>query len=101
MGLLDQDLGNAVPQMIMGDDTGLFDDHIPSSCSGGGGEDALHQLTAPAAAVYEFDTAGTVFDTSDRRRPPRLWPRISDARPGPATNSRDSRTIAAELRSRA
>jgi hypothetical protein len=59
----DQDLGNTVPQMIMGDNTGLADDHVPS-CSSGGGEDALYQFTAPAADNYVFDTFGTGFDTT-------------------------------------
>lgn len=52
----------AVPQMVMGDNTGLVDDHVPS-CGNGGGEDSLYQFTASAAGTYVFDTAGTMFDT--------------------------------------
>lgn len=58
----DQDLGNTVPQSVMGDNTGLGDDHV-SSCGDGGGEDAMYQFTAAAAGSYTFDTAGSPGDT--------------------------------------
>lgn len=58
----DQNLGNAVPQSIMGDNTGLGDDHY-TSCGNGGGEDATYQFTAPFAGTYVFDTFGTAYDT--------------------------------------
>ena len=51
-----------VPQTIMGDNTGQFDDHIPQ-CGVGGGEDVMYRFTAPAGGTYVFDTTGTAFDT--------------------------------------
>jgi len=57
----DQDLGSTVPQTAMGDNTGLFDDWIPSCTDGG--EDAMFLFTAPAASTYVFDTLGSPFDT--------------------------------------
>ncbi len=60
----DQDLGNAVPQSTMGDNTGLIDDSVPSCPIGStGGEDASYEFTAPAAGSYTFDTIGSSFDT--------------------------------------
>ncbi len=59
----DEDLGNTVPQAIMGNNTGLFDDHVPS-CTAGGGEDAMYQFTALVDGNYTFNTAGSGFDTS-------------------------------------
>lgn len=56
----DQDIGNTVPQTVMGDNTGLGDDHV-STCGDGGGEDATYQFTAPAAGSYTFDTAGSML----------------------------------------
>lgn len=58
----DLDIGNAVPQSIMGDNTGLGDDHF-TSCGNGGGEDATYQFTAPFAGTFVFDTFGTAYDT--------------------------------------
>jgi hypothetical protein len=58
----DQDLGSAVPQAIMGDNTGLGEDHF-TSCGNGGGEDAMYAFTAPVAGTYMLDTVGTAFDT--------------------------------------
>lgn len=58
----DLDIGNAVPQSIMGDNTGLGDDHF-TSCGNGGGEDELYEFTAPFAGTYVFDTFGTAYDT--------------------------------------
>lgn len=61
----DVDLGNTVPQMVMGDNTGLFDDVIQNcTVNGGGGQDALYLFTAPADGTYRFDTAGSAFDTA-------------------------------------
>lgn len=57
----DQDLGNTVPQSVMGDNTGLGDDWN-ASCAPNG-EDATYQFTAPAAGNYQFDTAGSPGDT--------------------------------------
>lgn len=59
----DEDVGSVVPQMLMGDNTGLFDDVI-QTCGGGGGEDSLFMFTAPDDGTYRFDTAGTGFDTT-------------------------------------
>lgn len=59
----DEDLGNVVPQAIVGDNTGLFDDHV-SACGAGGGEDSMYQFTAEVDGTYVFDTAGTEFDTA-------------------------------------
>jgi len=58
----DQDLGSAVPQSLMGDNSGLGDDHY-TSCGNGGGEDATYQFTAPVAGSFSFDTFGTGYDT--------------------------------------
>ena len=58
----DQDLGNTVPQSVMGDNTGLGDDHV-SSCGDGGGEDSMYEFTAMAAGNYVFDTVGSPGDT--------------------------------------
>jgi hypothetical protein len=58
----DQDLGNTVPQSVMGDNTGLGDDHV-STCGDGGGEDAMYEFTATAAGTYVFDTVGSPGDT--------------------------------------
>jgi hypothetical protein len=57
----DQDLGNAVPQTVMGNNTGLADDWILSCAPGG--EDAMYQFTATAAGNYTFDTVGSAIDT--------------------------------------
>lgn len=58
----DQDLGNTVPQSVMGDNTGLGDDHV-STCGDGGGEDSMYEFTAMAAGTYVFDTVGSPGDT--------------------------------------
>ncbi len=60
----DEDLGNTTPQNLMGDNTGLADDVIPSCTDGG--EDSLYLFTAPNDGVYTFDTIGmgTTFDTA-------------------------------------
>ncbi len=55
--------GAMLPQALMGDMTGLFDDVI-QSCGGGGGEDSLYEFTAPADATFIFDTAGSGIDTT-------------------------------------
>ena len=56
-----QDLGDTVPQMIMGD-TGPDNEH-DSSCGDGGGRDTTYQFTASAAGTYVFDTEGSTIDT--------------------------------------
>jgi hypothetical protein len=58
----DSNIGSAVPQTIMGDNTGLGDDHF-LNCGTGGGEDAMYQFTAPVAGNFSFDTFGSPFDT--------------------------------------
>ena len=58
----DQDLGSAVPQSVMGDNTGLGNDHV-SSCGDGGGQDATYQFTAMVAGTYVFSTEGSMIDT--------------------------------------
>lgn len=57
----DEDLGNTVPQSVMGDNFGLKDDWQPSC--GPGGHDASYQFTASADGTYVFDTAGSAIDT--------------------------------------
>jgi hypothetical protein len=57
----DDDIGNTVPQTVMGDNTGLGDDWEPSCAPGG--EDAMYEFTAPAAGNYTFDTIGSAGDT--------------------------------------
>lgn len=58
----DANIGSAVPQTIMGDNTGLGEDHF-TSCGNGGGHDAMYQFTAPVAGNFSFDTFGTMYDT--------------------------------------
>ncbi len=61
---VDEDLGNTVPQMVMGDNSGGGDDLAPSCAAGGGGEDYIYAFTAPEDGWYRFDTVGSAYDTS-------------------------------------
>lgn len=57
-----EDLGDTIPQMIMGDNTGGGDDATPGCAAGG--EDTVYEFTAPADGWYRFDTVGSSFDTT-------------------------------------
>lgn len=56
------DLGNTVPQAIASDSSYAFNGDA-GSCGGAGGSDAAFLFTAPATAVYSFDTFGSELDT--------------------------------------
>ncbi|HWB81160.1 MAG TPA: hypothetical protein VG755_39625 [Nannocystaceae bacterium] len=56
------DVGNTVPQSIVGDSSYSFNGNA-GSCGGAGGSDAAYVFTAPATAVYSFDTFGSELDT--------------------------------------
>lgn len=59
----DEDLGAMpVPFVVMGS-TATADEATAGSCGGLGSPDHAYQWTAPADAVYRFDTAGSAFDT--------------------------------------
>ncbi|WP_437636264.1 MXAN_6577-like cysteine-rich protein [Sorangium sp. So ce854] len=57
-------LGSTFPQTVTGT-TAIMDREsaLSSPCSGGGGPEATYAFTAPAEALYTFDTFGTSFDT--------------------------------------
>jgi hypothetical protein len=62
----DEDLGNTVPQVVMGTNAGGFD-KLQGSCSSGNpndeSADVAYSFTAPADGEYVFDTAGSSFNT--------------------------------------
>lgn len=58
----DGDLGNMVPQTVMGSTSGLSNTVDPG-CGLGGGEDFGYTFTAPADGMYTFDTNGSGYDT--------------------------------------
>ncbi|XXX77987.1 MXAN_6577-like cysteine-rich protein [Sorangium sp. So ce134] len=57
-------LGTTFPQRVTGT-TAIMDREsaLTAPCSGGGGPEATFAFTAPADALYTFDTFGTSFDT--------------------------------------
>ena len=56
------DLGSTVPQAVAADTSYAFNGNS-GSCGGAGGSDAAFLFTAPATAVYSFDTFGSELDT--------------------------------------
>lgn len=58
----DVDLGNTVPQTVMGD-TSDGDNTDAGSCGGDFSFDDLYEFTAPQAGLYEFNTFGSALDT--------------------------------------
>lgn len=58
----DGDLGDTVPVSVDGS-TANGDNASTGSCGGLVGNDASYTFTAPADALYEFDTAGSAIDT--------------------------------------
>jgi hypothetical protein len=56
------DLGSIVPQAVMADSSYAFNGDA-GSCGGAGGSDAAFVFTAPATAVYSFDTFASELDT--------------------------------------
>lgn len=63
IAMCDDDLGNTVPQTVMGTTVGQGDDSQPSCSGGTGGEEFVYSWTAPAAGTYQFDTLGSAADT--------------------------------------
>ncbi len=57
------DLGNAVPNTISGDNTSLYDG-FASSCGGQAGRDAPYLFTAPNDGSFTFDTFGSSFEST-------------------------------------
>jgi hypothetical protein len=55
-------LPSAVPQTINGDTTGAFDALTPG-CEFSASPERTFSFTAPANAIYEFNTFGSLFDT--------------------------------------
>ncbi|XYH99070.1 MXAN_6577-like cysteine-rich protein [Sorangium sp. So ce1128] len=57
-------LGSTFPQTVTGS-TAVMDrvSAISAPCAGGGGPEATYEFTAPAYALYTFDTVGSTFDT--------------------------------------
>ncbi|WP_437781486.1 MXAN_6577-like cysteine-rich protein [Sorangium sp. So ce1097] len=57
-------LGSTFPQTVTGT-TAIMDrvSALSSPCASGGGPEATYAFTAPADALYTFDTFGTSFDT--------------------------------------
>ncbi|KYF65927.1 MXAN_6577-like cysteine-rich protein [Sorangium cellulosum] len=57
-------LGSTFPQTVTGT-TAIMDrmSAISAPCAGGSGPEATYAFTAPAEALYTFDTFGTSFDT--------------------------------------
>ncbi|WP_438007899.1 MXAN_6577-like cysteine-rich protein [Sorangium sp. So ce321] len=57
-------LGSTFPQTVTGN-TAVMDrvSVISAPCAGGGGPEATYAFTAPAYALYTFDSFGTSFDT--------------------------------------
>ncbi len=58
----DSDLGNTVPQAVVGD-TSDGDNTDAGSCGGAFSFDDLYTFTAPADGLYAFDTFGSALDT--------------------------------------
>ncbi|WP_437970023.1 MXAN_6577-like cysteine-rich protein [Sorangium sp. So ce260] len=56
------DLGSTAPQTVTGTTAGLSDALAPA-CGYFGAPEATYLFTAPADAVYTFDTLGSTFDT--------------------------------------
>jgi hypothetical protein len=56
------DLGSTVPQTVTGDTSGL-ENTVETTCGAAGGVDSAYSFTAPADALYVFDTFGTGWDT--------------------------------------
>ncbi|WP_437726916.1 MXAN_6577-like cysteine-rich protein [Sorangium sp. So ce861] len=56
------DLGSTAPQTVTGT-TADFSDVLAPGCGYSGGREATYLFTAPADALYTFDTEGSTFDT--------------------------------------
>ncbi|XXX80135.1 MXAN_6577-like cysteine-rich protein [Sorangium sp. So ce134] len=56
------DLGSTAPQTVTGT-TAELDDILAPDCGYFGGPEATYLFTAPADALYTFDTEGSAFDT--------------------------------------
>ncbi|WP_437534944.1 MXAN_6577-like cysteine-rich protein [Sorangium sp. So ce726] len=56
------DLGSTVPQTVTGTTAGLTD-HLAPDCAARGAPEATYRFTAPADALYIFDTDGSALDT--------------------------------------
>ncbi|AGP35307.1 hypothetical protein SCE1572_12735 [Sorangium cellulosum So0157-2] len=56
------DLGSTAPQTVTGT-TADFSDILAPGCGYFGGPEATYLFTAPAYALYTFDTEGSTFDT--------------------------------------
>lgn len=56
------DLGNTVPNTVVGNTAALFSGNA-SSCGGVTGNEAAYLFTAPAAGTYSFDTFGSAFES--------------------------------------
>jgi hypothetical protein len=58
----DFDLGNTVPQSVMGDTTGA-DNTVAATCGGFTSGDDTYSFTAPMDGLFVFDTFGSAYDT--------------------------------------
>jgi hypothetical protein len=56
------DLGSTVPQTVTGT-TAELADHLAPDCASRGAPEATYRFTAPADALYIFDTGGSALDT--------------------------------------
>ncbi|WP_438043002.1 MXAN_6577-like cysteine-rich protein [Sorangium sp. So ce128] len=56
------DLGSTVPQTVTGTTADLAD-HLAPDCASRGAPEATYRFTAPADALYIFDTDGSALDT--------------------------------------
>jgi hypothetical protein len=59
----DEDIGSTTGAAVAAGDTSDDDDDLDGSCGGTGGNDHVVTFTAPAAAMYTFDTFGSAYDT--------------------------------------
>jgi hypothetical protein len=58
----DSDLGNTVPQAVVGN-TNVGDNTVAGSCGGDFSPDDVYLFTAPQDALYQFDTFGSALDS--------------------------------------
>lgn len=59
----DTDLGNTIPQSVMGDTSG-GDNTVLGTCGGAFAPDDTYTFTAPADGLYIFDTIGSMMNTA-------------------------------------
>ncbi|MCX4245515.1 hypothetical protein [Paraliomyxa miuraensis] len=59
----DEDIGSATGAAVTSGNTGADDDDLDGSCGGTSGNDRVVLFTAPAAALFTFDTFGSGYDT--------------------------------------